>query len=86
MTAFEYGVYFEGDGNVLEMVRMVAHIVNVLKATELHTVYFFFISWRLITLQYCSGFCHTLKCTFKSIHLFLAVPSLCCVGAFLQLQ
>ena len=21
---------------------------------------FFFISWRLITLQYCSGFCHTL--------------------------
>ena len=23
-------------------------------------VYFFKISWRLITLQYCSGFCHTL--------------------------
>ena len=23
--------------------------------------YFLFISWRLITLQYCSGFCHTLK-------------------------
>ena len=22
---------------------------------------YFFISWRLITLQYCSGFCHTLK-------------------------
>ena len=22
---------------------------------------FFFITWRLITLQYCSGFCHTLK-------------------------
>ena len=22
---------------------------------------FIFISWRLITLQYCSGFCHTLK-------------------------
>ena len=22
--------------------------------------YFFLISWRLITLQYCSGFCHTL--------------------------
>ena len=22
----------------------------------------FFISWRLITLQYCSGFCHTLTC------------------------
>ena len=28
-----------------------------------HLTYFFpfiFISWRLITLQYCSGFCHTL--------------------------
>ena len=24
------------------------------------SLYFFFISWRLITLQYCSGFCHTL--------------------------
>ena len=24
-------------------------------------ILFFFISWRLITLQYCSGFCHTLK-------------------------
>ena len=23
-------------------------------------LYFFFIIWRLITLQYCSGFCHTL--------------------------
>ena len=22
--------------------------------------FFFFFSWRLITLQYCSGFCHTL--------------------------
>ena len=22
--------------------------------------FFFLISWRLITLQYCSGFCHTL--------------------------
>ena len=30
--------------------------------TELFGVSFFFflISWRLITLQYCSGFCHTL--------------------------
>ena len=24
--------------------------------------FIFFISWRLITLQYCSGFCHTLTC------------------------
>ena len=27
---------------------------------------FIFISWRLITLQYCSGFCHTLKGTPES--------------------
>ena len=25
-------------------------------------IYLFLISWRLITLQYCSGFCHTLTC------------------------
>lgn len=38
MTASENGVYFGGDGNVLEMVLMVAHVVNVLKATELCAV------------------------------------------------
>ena len=32
---------------------------------------FMFISWRLITLQYCSGFCHTL--TWIS-HVFTCVP------------
>ena len=26
-----------------------------------HFLFFFLISWRLITLQYYSGFCHTLK-------------------------
>ena len=31
------------------------------KIRDLHLfLFFFFISWRLITLQYCSGFCHTL--------------------------
>ena len=25
------------------------------------SAFFFFLSWKLITLQYCSGFCHTLK-------------------------
>ena len=28
---------------------------------------FIFISWRLITLQYCNGFCHTLTFQFKII-------------------
>ena len=32
---------------------------------------FFKISWRLITLQYCSGFCHTLK---RIFHGFTFVP------------
>ena len=34
-------------------------------------IFFIFISWRLITLQYCSGFCHTL--TWIS-HGFTCVP------------
>ena len=28
--------------------------------THIHFFSFIFISWSLITLQYCSGFCHTL--------------------------
>ena len=46
------------------------HQISVLPITEFHInpisiahILFFsfiFISWRLITLQYCSGFCHTL--------------------------
>ena len=27
--------------------------------TNIVIYFIFFISWRLITLQYCSGFCHT---------------------------
>ena len=30
--------------------------------------FFFFISWRLITLQHCSGFCHTLILVILVIH------------------
>ena len=33
--------------------------------------FFFLISWRLITLQYCSGFCHTLTCI---SHGFTCIP------------
>ena len=36
-----------------------------------HGFFFFFVSWRIITLQYCSGFCHTL--TWIS-HEFICVP------------
>ena len=31
---------------------------------------FIFISWRLITLQYCSGFCHTLTWISQDLHVF----------------
>ena len=33
--------------------------------------FFFFISWRLISLQYCSGFCHTLT---RISHGFTCIP------------
>ena len=42
------------------------YLVKMKKALNLHNKIFVclfsftFISWRLITLQYCSGFCHTL--------------------------
>ena len=38
MSGNEYGVHFGGDGSVLEVIAMVAHIVNVLKATKLYTL------------------------------------------------
>ena len=34
-------------------------VQGTLKSFLQHHSLFFFISWRLITLQYCSGFCHT---------------------------
>jgi len=36
LTANRYRVSSWGDGNVLELVVMVAHTVNILKANELH--------------------------------------------------
>ena len=51
--------------------KIIAHIIPILQIGYLSAslyspkiiAYFFsfiFISWRLITSQYCSGFCHTL--------------------------
>ena len=37
---------------------------------------FIFISWRLITLQYCSGFCHTL--TYLSVSGLRCIMQHCC--------
>ena len=36
------------------------HIFHNMKYLFFFFFFLFFISWRLITLQYCSGFCHTL--------------------------
>ena len=35
-------------------------LVKVIPDSKYFFFSFIFISWRLITLQYCSGFCHTL--------------------------
>ena len=43
-----------------------------MRIPRLGSLFFFFLfSWRLITLQYCSGFCHTLK---RISHGFTCVP------------
>ena len=47
---------------------------NLIKLINLFILDFFsfiFISWRLITLQYCSGFCHTLT---SISHGFTCIP------------
>ena len=41
-------------------VSVVQHSKNVYLSLFFSFFSFIFISWRLITLQYCSGFCHTL--------------------------
>ena len=47
-----------------------AEEADMLKAS-VRKLQFFFISWRLITLQYCSGFCHTLT---RISHGFTCIP------------
>ena len=54
--------------------------INNFKSYSLRSYFFFisflfffqlfFISWRLITLQYCSGFCHTLTWISHGLHEF----------------
>ena len=49
----------KGTGGLLCIFTHLIHLFLVLCLTEFF-IFIFFISWRLITLQYCSGFCHTL--------------------------
>ena len=57
---------FQGLVNKDEMLNsffFFAFVISILSTLIFIFIYFFpfiFISWRLITLQYCSGFCHTL--------------------------
>ena len=57
--------------NFKVLFKMVEHVRYLLMCLVLFCFSFIFISWRLITLQYCSGFCHTL--TWIS-HGFTCVP------------
>ena len=57
------------------------HTLSLEKEMTTHSsiLFFFFpftfISWRLITLQYCSGFCHTLTISAMDLHVFpIPVP------------
>ena len=55
-------VYFQGKPFNITVIQVYAPTSNAEEA-EVEQFFFFsfiFISWRLITLQYCSGFCHTL--------------------------
>ena len=47
---------------ILILLIILLHILSSFEYQLRHFIFFsfIFISWRLITLQYCSGFCHTL--------------------------
>ena len=65
----------EEEKSSVSMERDNKHLIISVYSLYSEPIYFFshlfFISWRLITLQYCSGFCHTL--TWIS-HGFTCVP------------
>ena len=53
---FQFLSFLEASIVIIEILSYETH-----KGDSFHFIYLFiFISWRLITLQYCSGFCHTL--------------------------
>ena len=48
-----------------------SNIINHWFSKSIYSFFsFIFISWRLITLQYCSGFCHTLTWIGMDLHVF----------------
>ena len=68
--------YFQGTENLICFMRLPLKATKISENSHLDFFFFFFfsfifISWKLITLQYCSGFCHTL--TWIS-HGFTCVP------------
>ena len=62
---------FSGFHGPIKSIHKVNHHYNYLLTVSFLFFSFIFVSWRLITLQYCSGFCHTL--TWFS-HGFTCVP------------
>ena len=62
-SEFSMGVSSEGTNfpNQMKLIPLDQAPSSCLTSYCLRTLLLlFFISWRLITLQYCSGFCHTL--------------------------
>ena len=65
----EKGIYLLQIGNVILCdIKLPVRSMAIIQFKTTQFIYFFififfpfiFISWRLIALQYCSGFCHTL--------------------------
>ena len=53
------------------MIKIICPRVYIFDVITVIFFFIFFISWRLITLQYCSGFCHTLT---RISHGFTCIP------------
>ena len=64
-----YNIYGHSSIHTIPLLTFIALLAHLLSLKNFFS--FIFISWRLITLQYCSGFCHTL--TWIS-HRFTCVP------------
>ena len=53
------------------MIKIIFPRVYIFDVITVIFFFYFFISWRLITSQYCSGFCHTLT---RISHGFTCIP------------
>ena len=67
-----YSLYYLGPQYTIHYCLCSPEILwDLLKFVLIYLFIYFLISWRLITLQYCSGFCHTLT---RRSHGFTCIP------------